>query len=41
MFLIIAHHYVVNSGITALFDFNDLTVNMIFLQFLGAGGKSE
>lgn len=39
MFVIIAHHYVVNSGITECYDFNNITPNMIFLQFFGFGGK--
>lgn len=40
MFLIVAHHYVVNSGITDLFDFNHISTNMIALQFLGVWGKT-
>lgn len=39
MLAIIAHHYVVNSGITSLYDFNNITGNMIFLQFFGFAGK--
>jgi hypothetical protein len=39
MIMIIAHHYVVNSGLTKLFDFNQITVNMVFLQFFGMAGK--
>ena len=39
MIIIIAHHYVVNSGLTGMFDFSDITPNMIFLQFVGFGGK--
>ena len=39
MILIVAHHYVVNSGITELFNFNNITFNMIFLQFFGYAGK--
>jgi len=39
MLMIIAHHYVVNSGLTKLFDFNQITVNMVFLQFFGMTGK--
>lgn len=39
MILIVAHHYVVNSGITDLFDFKNITFNMIFLQFFGYAGK--
>lgn len=36
---IIAHHYVVNSGVTELYDFNHITGNMIFLQIFGMLGK--
>lgn len=32
MLSIVAHHYVVNSGITALYDVQQLTGNMLFLQ---------
>ncbi len=39
MIIIIAHHYVVNSGLTDLYDFDHITSNMIFLQFAGFGGK--
>ena len=39
MILIIAHHYVVNSGINLLFDFGDVNANMVFLQFFGFAGK--
>lgn len=37
MLVIIAHHYVVNSGITEYFD--TINKNTIFLQFWGMGGK--
>lgn len=40
MLMIIAHHYVVNSGITDLFDYNNITGNMVFFQFFGWGGKT-
>lgn len=40
MLLIIAHHYVVNSGITNLYNFSNITVNMIFLQVIGLFGKT-
>ncbi len=40
MLMIVAHHYVVNSGFTSLFDYSNITGNMIFLQFLGWGGKT-
>lgn len=39
MLAIIAHHYVVNSGFSDLYDFNHITGNMIFLQLLGFAGK--
>lgn len=39
MLMIIAYHYVVNSGMTSLYDFNNITGNMIFLQIFGIGGK--
>lgn len=39
MLIIIAHHYVVNSGIVQLYDYSNITANMIFLQFFGFGGK--
>lgn len=40
MLFIIAHHYVVNSGLTKLYDFSDITPNMIFLQIYGMFGKT-
>lgn len=40
MIAIIAHHYVVNSGISNLYDFNNITGNMIFLQIFGFAGKA-
>lgn len=40
MLAIIAHHYVVNSGITDYYDFSNINANMIFLQLWGAWGKS-
>lgn len=39
MLIIVAHHYVVLSGIQKEYDFNNITGNMIFLQFAGFGGK--
>lgn len=39
MLLIVSHHYVVNSGISQLYDFNNITGNMIFLQLFGFAGK--
>lgn len=40
MLLIIAHHFVVNSGITEYYDFESISPNMIYLQFLGMWGKT-
>lgn len=39
MLMIIAHHYVVNSGLTSLYDYNSISKGMVYLQFLGFGGK--
>lgn len=39
MLAIVAHHYVVNSGFSSLYDFNNITGNMIFLQLFGFAGK--
>jgi hypothetical protein len=39
MLFIVAHHYVVNSGLTSLYDFNNITGNTVFLQVFGAFGK--
>lgn len=40
MIVIISHHYVVNSGITDLYDFNNITGNVISLQIFGFAGKA-
>lgn len=40
MIAIVAHHYVVNSGIMELYDFSNITGNMIFLQIFGFAGKA-
>lgn len=40
MISIIAHHYVVNSGITDQFDYTNITANMVFLQIWGMWGKT-
>lgn len=40
MILIVAHHLVVNSGISDFYDFNNVTANMIFLQLFGMFGKT-
>ena len=39
MLLIIAHHYVVNSGLTEVFDYQAPTLKMYFFQCFGAFGK--
>ncbi len=39
MLIIIAHHLVVNSGVTEAFSFKNVTGNMIFLYLFGFGGK--
>lgn len=39
MFLIVLHHYCVNSGLTDLMNPHNLTGNMILIQFLSFGGK--
>lgn len=40
MIAIIAHHFVVNSGVTQLYDFSRITHNMLFLQIFGFAGKA-
>lgn len=40
MLLIVAHHYTVNSGLTDLYDFSNITSNMLFLQIFGMFGKT-
>ncbi len=40
MITIVAHHYVVNSGITNEFDYSSITLNMVFLQLWGMWGKT-
>lgn len=39
MLLVIAHHYVVNSGVMECFTYDSLTANMYYLQCFGAFGK--
>ncbi|MCX4301078.1 MAG: acyltransferase [Alistipes sp.] len=39
MFLIVLHHYCVNSGLIELMDPHNLTGNTILIQFLSFGGK--
>lgn len=41
MFFVIAHHYVVNSGVNELFDFSKpVSSNTLFLQWWGMWGKT-
>ena len=40
MLMIIAHHYVVNSGLTEVWSVNDETRNSLFLPLFGRGGKT-
>ena len=40
MLLIIAHHYVVNSGVRAAIDANGMTSNSLFYYILGMWGKT-
>lgn len=40
MLMIIAHHYVVNSGVTAHFDYGHISGNQLFLELWGWGGKT-
>ncbi len=40
MLAIVAHHYVVNSGITELYNYQEISLNMLFLQLWGMWGKT-
>lgn len=40
MLAVIASHYVVNSGVEKLYDFSNITQNMLFLQLWGMWGKT-
>lgn len=40
MLVIVAHHYVVNSGLTGVINANPLTANSVFLLLFGWGGKT-
>ena len=40
MLMIIAHHYVVNSGLTEVWSANDETGNSLFLALFGWGGET-
>lgn len=39
MFLIVLHHYCVNSGLTQMMDVHNATFNTYFIQFMSFGGK--
>lgn len=39
MFLIVLHHYCVNSGFVEIIDLHYVTYNTILLQFMAVGGK--
>lgn len=40
MLLIVAHHYVIGSSLFSMFDYNNVTGNMIFLQIFSMFGKT-
>lgn len=40
MLMIVAHHYVVNSGIPSLYEYDQPTFNQLFLQCFGCLGKT-
>lgn len=40
MLIIVAHHYVVNSGIPSLYDYEHPTFNQLFLQIFACLGKT-
>ena len=40
MLMIVAHHYVVNSGIPSLYEYDHPTFNQLFLQCFGCLGKT-
>lgn len=40
MLSLVAHHFTVNSGIINLYDYNNITGNMIFLQIFAMWGKT-
>lgn len=39
MLMIVLHHYCVNSGLTEVMVWNDITPNMVLVQFMSIGGK--
>lgn len=40
MLLIVVHHYTVNSGFLDMYDFDNITGNMVFLQIVSMFGKT-
>lgn len=40
MLIIVAHHYVVNSGLLEMFDYKHASGNQVFLELFGWGGKT-
>ena len=40
MLSLISHHFIVNSGITDLYNMSDISANMIFAQIFGMWGKT-
>ena len=40
MTLVVAHHFVINSGVKKYFDYSNITSNMVFLQLWGMWGKT-
>lgn len=39
MFLIVLHHYCVNSGFMEIMDLSQVTPNTLLVQFMSFGGK--
>lgn len=39
MLMIVLHHYCVNSGLTEIMRWDEITPNMILIQFMSIGGK--
>lgn len=40
MLAIVVHHFVWNSGVTALYSYSHISRNMEFMQLFGAWGKT-
>ena len=40
MLLIVAHHFVVNSGVGKEFDYSNISPNMLYLRLFGMWGKT-